>query len=119
MNFITEARAQEADYSAQPPTEEFSMASLMPLFLIFAIFYFLIIRPQNKKMKEHQKLINSVKKGDKIITNSGIFGKVTDIDEKENIVNLEIAADTEIKILKSYITDLVNKKEKKNKNKKK
>ena len=117
MNFITEVRAQENDYEAQPQAEEFSLASFMPLIIIFAIFYFLIIRPQNKKMKEHQKLVGSVKKGDEVITNSGIFGKITQINEKDNSVNLEISEDVEIKILKNYITDVVNKEKKNKKNK--
>lgn len=118
MNFITEVRAQENDYEAQPPVEEFSLASFMPLIIIFAIFYFLIIRPQNKKMKDHQKLVSSIKKGDEVVTNSGIYGKIIQINEKDNNINLEISEGVQIKILKSYITDIANKEKKNKKNKK-
>lgn len=113
MNLITEVRAQEP-YADQPPAEPgFSISSFVPLILIFAIFYFLIIRPQNKKMKDHQLLLKSVKKGDNIVTNSGIYGKVIAIDEKNNTAEIEISEDVTIKIIKSYITDITDKKKKK------
>ena len=114
MNLISEVKAQEA---ASPVAKsEFSFASFVPLILIFVIFYFLIIRPQSKKMKEHQRLVNSIKKGDKVVTNSGIIGVVNSIDEKENIVKLEIAQDTQIEIIRGHITEIFSDK-KKNDNK--
>ena len=104
MNIISQVQAQEI--AAEVPTSEFSLSSFAPLILIFAIFYMLIIRPQNKKMKEHQALVNAVKKGDKVITNSGIIGTIQDIDSKEGIVSLEIAEDVVIKILKNNILEV-------------
>ena len=67
-----------------------SMAmSLMPIFLIFAIFYFLIIRPQNKKQKETERMISALKKGDKIITIGGIYGVVSSTKDKTVIVKVD------------------------------
>lgn len=120
MNIISQVQAQELDAGAPAPAGEFSLSSFAPLILIFAIFYILIIRPQNKKMKTHQALINAVKKGDKVITNSGILGTIQDIDSKEGIISLEIAEDVVIKILKNNITEVTSgKKAKEPKNNKK
>ncbi len=116
---ISEVKAQETQGSGLTANGDFSASSFVPLILIFVIFYFLIIRPQSKKMKEHQALINAVKKGDKVITNSGIIGKITDIDSKKNIIHLEIAEDVVIQILRHNISEVVDskktKKDKKNK----
>lgn len=116
MNIISQAQAQEVQ---NPATEgEFSVTSFVPLLLIFAIFYLLIIRPQSKKIKEHQSLVNAVKKGDKIITNSGIIGKIKDIDTKENIISLEIADDVVIQVVKNNIAEVVESKKDNKKSKK-
>ncbi len=72
------------------------MMSLVFFVLIIVVFYFFLIRPQVKRQKEIQKFRKSLKKGDKVITAGGIYGKITDI--KENIVILEIAPDVRIKV---------------------
>nr|PZM92514.1 MAG: preprotein translocase subunit YajC [Pseudomonadota bacterium] len=74
---------------------------LLPMILVFVIFYFLVIRPQQKQMKKHQEYLNSLKVGDEVVTNSGIFGRIEDIDDKT--VRLEIARDVRIRVLKSQI----------------
>lgn len=118
---ISDSFAQSAEVAAAA-TPEFSFSSFVPLILIFAVFYFLIVRPQSKKMKEHQVLINNLKVGNKVITNGGIIGVVKDVHEKEGQVEVEIAPGVNIKILKNYVTDLVKsekeKEEKKEKKKK-
>jgi len=81
-----------------------AMMNLVPLIFMFGIFYFLLIRPQQKKAKEHRALIDALKKGDQVITAAGIYGKVTSVDE--NIVTLEIAPGISIKIGKGYIASL-------------
>ncbi len=81
-----------------------AIMQLFPLILMFGIFYFLLIRPQQKKAKEHRALIDSLKKGDLVVTAAGIHGKVTSVDE--NIVTLEIAPGINIKIGKGYIASL-------------
>jgi len=72
------------------------LISLLPFILIIVIFYFFMIRPQVKKQKEIQKFRKSLKKGDKVITAGGIYGRIADI--KENVVILEIAPDVKIKV---------------------
>lgn len=107
---IGDALAQGAEIAT---TETSSVASFVPLILIFAVFYFLIIRPQSKKMKEHQQLINNLKVGNKVVTNAGIIGVVTQILEKENQVEIEIAENVKVKFQRSFVADLVEKPESK------
>ena len=64
------------------------LASMLPLVFIFVIFYFLLIRPQQKKAKDHQKLVESVKTGDQVVTNAGIHGTVTNVKDKTVIVKV-------------------------------
>lgn len=80
------------------------MMNLVPLVFMFGIFYFLLIRPQQKKAKEHRAVIDALKKGDQVITAAGIYGKITSVDE--NIVTLEIAPGINIKIGKGHIASL-------------
>ncbi len=77
------------------------LIQFLPLIVIFAIFYFLLIRPQQKRQKEHQKFLESLKRGDEVITNGGIYGRVVDI--KDNVVSLELAKNVVIRIAKSQI----------------
>ncbi|MBW4056715.1 MAG: preprotein translocase subunit YajC [Proteobacteria bacterium] len=74
---------------------------VIPLVFMFAIFYFLLIRPQQKKAKEHKALLEAMKKGDNVITAGGVHGKVTAVEN--DLVTLEIANNVNIKITKSYI----------------
>ncbi|MDD2852066.1 MAG: preprotein translocase subunit YajC [Desulfuromonadaceae bacterium] len=74
---------------------------IIPLVFMFAIFYFLLIRPQQKKAKEHKALLESMKKGDNVITAGGVHGKVSAVEN--DLVTLEIADKVNIKITKSYI----------------
>ncbi len=76
-------------------------ASFIPLILIFAVFYFLLIRPQQKKAKEHQYYLGNLKKGEKVITGGGIHGRITNLTD--TIVTLEIADDVRIKISRGSI----------------
>jgi preprotein translocase subunit YajC len=77
---------------------------IIPLVLMFAIFYFLLIRPQQKKAKEHRSLLDGLKKGDFVLTAGGVHGKVTSVDD--TVVSLEIAPGVNIKITKSYIATI-------------
>ncbi len=81
----------------------------LPFILIFVVFYFFMIRPQQKKTKQHQAMLTSIKKGDKVVTNSGMFGTVWGIDDKENKVVLKFGDDLKIEFLKSSIAGKVNK----------
>ncbi len=80
--------------------------SIIMIVMMFAVFYFLIIRPQQKQRKKHQDLVKSLKRGDTVITNSGIFGEIVAIDDGS--VTLEIAKNTRVKMLKGYVGGLAN-----------
>ena len=110
------AQAQES----QAPTSSSSITigSFVPLILIFGVFYFLIIRPQNKKIKDHQEMVNNLKIGTKVITNSGIIGVVKDIDDKGNLIDVEISQGVIVKMLRISVNDLAEKKVEKNSPKK-
>lgn len=77
---------------------------VIPLVFMFAIFYFLLIRPQQKKAKEHKALLDAIKKGDQVITAGGVHGKVVAVDD--GIVSLEIANGVVIRINKPYIASI-------------
>ncbi len=82
------------------------LASLFPLLILFAIFYFLIIRPQQKQAKAHKEMIESLKKGDKIITNGGLMAEV--IKPEEDYVKAKISDNTVVKISKDYIAKKID-----------
>jgi len=77
------------------------LMSFLPFIVIIGIFYFLVIMPQRKKEQEHKKMLESLKRGDKIITNGGIYGRIADI--KENKLIIEISKGVEIEVLKGAV----------------
>ncbi len=80
--------------------------SFLPLILIFVIFYFLLIRPQSKKAKEHKATLENLKKGDKVMTNGGILGMIDDIDGDTLTLKIGVKDDVRIKINRNYIASL-------------
>ena len=82
-------------------------ASLFPLILIFAIFYFLIIRPQNKRRKEHENKVAAISRGDEIITSGGLYGSVKGVDE--TTIDVDIARGVTVKIVKHMVMDVTKK----------
>jgi preprotein translocase subunit YajC len=78
------------------------MGSLLPLLLMFLVFYILLIRPQQKRTKQHKEFLNSLKKGDEVITSGGLFGRVTGITE--SVVTLEVADKVRIKVQRGNIS---------------
>jgi len=78
--------------------------------LIFAIMYFLLIRPQQKKLKEHQAMVEAVRRGDQVITQGGIVGKVSKVKE-DGEVEVEIAEGVKVRVIKSTIANVVSKTE--------
>jgi preprotein translocase subunit YajC len=86
---------------AAPAGAAGGLASFVPLILIFVVFYFLLIRPQQKKAKEHQAYLNDLKKGEKIITSGGIHGRITGLTD--STVTLEIAENVRIKVTRGSI----------------
>ncbi len=81
------------------------LMAFTPLILMFGVFYFLILRPQQKKMKEQQSMIAALKHGDEIVTASGILGKVTGITDK--VVTVEVADNVRVKMMKSQVSQVV------------
>lgn len=79
-------------------------APFIPMILIFVVFYFLLIRPQQKKAKAHQEMINNLKKGDRVITSGGMYGQVTGLDE--GTATVEIADKVRVKVTRGSIAAL-------------
>jgi preprotein translocase subunit YajC len=94
------AMAQEATATTMPQ----SWASLLPLVVIFMIFYFLLIRPQQRRFREHQAVLSNLKKGDMVVTGGGKIGKVLKV--VDDVVQVELAPGVEVKVLKSTISGL-------------
>jgi preprotein translocase subunit YajC len=80
------------------------IANMLPLVLIFVIFWFLMIRPQQQKMKQHRAMIDAVKKGDGVITGGGLIGKVTKVDG--DVIEVEIASGVKVKAMKGTLSDV-------------
>ncbi len=103
--FISPAFAQAAGSGPDP-----LINMLVPLMMILPIFYFLLWRPQQQRVKQHREMIDAVKRGDKVVTSGGIIGTVVKVfDEGE--VEVEIAKDTRVRVLKGAISDVRNKSE--------
>ncbi|MBL6779047.1 MAG: preprotein translocase subunit YajC [Paracoccaceae bacterium] len=87
-----------------------AFGQLVPLILIFAIMYFLLIRPQQKKAKEHQAMVKALRRGDQVVTQGGLIGKVAKVKE-ENELEVEIAEGVKVRVVQSTITQVLNKTE--------
>lgn len=101
--FINEAWAQGAGAAPQ----DAGLMGFLPLILIFVVFYFLLMRPQIKRAKEHKKMVESLAKHDEIVTSGGMLGRVTHLDEQ--FLTLEIADGVRIKVQKSAVASLLPK----------
>ncbi len=88
-----------------------AIAQFLPLILIFAIMYFLLIRPQQKKMKEHQAMVEAVRRGDQVVTQGGLIGKVSKVKEGDNEIEVEIAEGVKVRVVKSTVAQVLNKTE--------
>ena len=86
------------------------IVQLLPLILIFGIMYFLMIRPQQKKVKQHQAMVAAVRKGDQIVTAGGLIGKVTKVNT-DNEVEVEISSGVKVKVVQHTISQVLNKTE--------
>lgn len=93
--------------SAQAGAQSDPFMSFLPLIIIFALFYFLLIRPQNKRQKEHREMVAALEKGQEVVTGGGVLGKVTDVGDLW--VTVEVANSVSLKVQKSTITALMPK----------
>ena len=82
----------------------------IPLILIFAIMYFLLIRPQQKKVKQHQNMVSSLRRGDQVVTQGGLMGKVTKVKE-ENEIEVEVAEGVNVRVVQNTIAQVLSKTE--------
>ncbi|MCB2106446.1 MAG: preprotein translocase subunit YajC [Rhodobacteraceae bacterium] len=103
--FISTAYAQAAGGDAGS-----AFSAFVPLILIFVIFYFLLIRPQQKKVKVHRSMLDAIRRGDKVVTNGGIVGLVTKVfDDRE--LQLEIAENVRVRVMRDMIASVAGKTE--------
>lgn len=100
--FVSPAYAQ----AAGAPGGAAAFAQFVPLLLVFVIMYFLILRPQQKRMKEHRNMVGALKRGDQVITQGGLIGKVTDVKDEE--VTVEIAQGVKVRVVRSTIAQVLN-----------
>ena len=85
-----------------------AFGQFIPLILIFAIMYFLLIRPQQKKVKEHQQMVEALRRGDQVVTQGGLIGKVAKVKE-DNEVEVELAEGVKVRVVKSTIAQVLTK----------
>lgn len=105
MSFlISDALAQAPAAAQQQPS---GLGQLLFLVGIFVLFYFLLIRPQSKRAKEHRKLVSELQKGDEVVTTGGLLGKISELDD--NFLTLEIAQGVQIKVQRQAVAALMPK----------
>ncbi len=87
-----------------------ALGQFVPLILIFAIMYFLLIRPQQKKMKDHQKMVEALRRGDQVVTQGGLIGKVTKVKDN-NEIEVELAEGVRVRVVQNTIAQVTSKTE--------
>ncbi len=87
------------------------LGGILPIILIFAIMYFLMIRPQQKKMKAHKAMVAALRRGDQVVTQGGIIGKVSKVKDDTGELEIEIADGVKIRVMRPSITAVMNKTE--------
>jgi preprotein translocase subunit YajC len=106
MMLISTAYAQAAGPAAGGGG--FDLISMAPLVLIFVVFYFILIRPQQKKMKDHRSLVAGLRRGDRVVTGGGIIGQVTKV-LGDNELQVEVAEGVRVRVVRSSITEVLSK----------
>ena len=104
--FISQAFAQAAPAAATGGTES-SLMSLLPLVLMFVVLYFIMIRPQMKRQKEHKAMIESLAKGDEVITSGGMIGRIAKLGE--SYMHIEVAGGVEVQVQRSAVVQVLPK----------
>ncbi|CAA7613832.1 preprotein translocase subunit YajC [Magnetospirillum sp. SS-4] len=105
--FVTPAFAQAADATAGTMG---ALEQFLPLILIFVVFYFLLIRPQQKRMKQHKEMLNQLRRGDRVVTAGGIIGTINKL-VSDTEATVEIAEGVRVRVLRSTITEVLSKTE--------
>lgn len=104
--FVTPAFAQAAGSTGAAG----AFAQFMPLILIFAIMYFFLIRPQQKKVKEHKAMVEALRRGDQVVTAGGLIGKVSKVKD-ENEIEVELSENVRVRVVRATITQVLSKTE--------
>lgn len=105
--FISSAFAQTAPAAAAGGDMQSSLMSMLPIILMFVVLYFVMIRPQMKKQKEHKAMVDALAKGDEVVTAGGLLGKVSSLGE--NFIGVEIANGVEIQLQRSAVVQVLPK----------
>ena len=105
--FISEAFAQTAPAPAAAEGMGSSLMSMLPLVLMFVVLYFIMIRPQMKRQKEHKAMIDAVAKGDEVVTAGGLLGRISKVGE--SFVHVELASGVEVQLQRTAITQVLPK----------
>ncbi len=103
--FITDAYAAGAGGAPAQGTQ--GILGFLPLIVIFVIFYFMLIRPQSKRAKEHRNMVANLSKGDEVVTNGGLLGKITEVGE--NFITVELADGIQVKVQRQAVSALMPK----------
>jgi len=82
------------------------LISMLPLVLIFVIFYFLLIRPQQKRAKEHRELLSNIRRGDRIVTTGGLMGTVAKVSESDDTLHVEIAQGVRVQVVRTMVSEV-------------
>jgi len=106
--FVSAAYAQTAGGTTGLAS---GLSGILPIVLIFGIMYFLMIRPQQKKMKAHKAMVSSLRRGDQVVTQGGIIGKVAKVKDDSGEVEVEISEGVKIRVLRHTISTVMNKTE--------
>jgi preprotein translocase subunit YajC len=85
------------------------LVAFLPLIILFVIFYFLLIRPQQKKAKEHREMLSSLQKGDYVVTGGGLYGRITAISD-DDVLTVDLGDNVEVKVNRNYISSKTDKK---------
>ena len=99
MFFISPAYAQTGT------PLDFGLQGILPIVLMFVVFYLLLLRPQQQRVKQHKEMVSNIRRGDTVITSGGIIGKVTKVRD-ENEIEVEIAENTRVRVLKGTVTEV-------------
>jgi preprotein translocase subunit YajC len=105
--FISSAFAQTAPAAATGGDVQSSLMSMLPIILMFVVLYFIMIRPQMKKAKEHKAMVDALAKGDEVVTAGGMLGKVSNLGE--NFIGVEIANGVEIQLQRQAVVQVLPK----------
>lgn len=105
--FIGVAHAQDSVDPTRQTAE--GITSLIPLVIIFFIFYFLLIRPQQKKLKEHEGMVTALKRNDKVVTAGGIVGTISKVNADNETIEVKISSDVEVTVMKNTVASIVTK----------